>query len=118
MSGYIVAIKDEDGAYRSYDVGQQVYVYIRQLEGYVHHPRESKLKERYPGRFNEEQSMGMHLPKDPLNVIVVLEKSDDLGNCWIETGIFSPDIKVKDVIKWARDTDDITTEIRITISRH
>lgn len=51
---YIVSVKNDFGHYCSFEVPALVYVYIRQLEAYIHHPEVSRLKEFYSDRFGGE----------------------------------------------------------------
>lgn len=48
-----VTIKDNKGKYHHFEVPRPVKDYIRQLETYINHPEESKLKEVYADRFGE-----------------------------------------------------------------
>lgn len=54
MSCYI-AIKDKRGEYKHYEVNENVYYYIRQLESYIRRPEMSKLKEVYCERFRKDK---------------------------------------------------------------
>ena len=47
-----VAVKDINGDWKRFEVPEEVYMYIRQLECYIAHPDISKLKENYPERFH------------------------------------------------------------------
>lgn len=46
-----LSIKDVDGNFKRFEVRDEVYLYVRQLETYILHPQESKLKEVYSERF-------------------------------------------------------------------
>ena len=49
---HYVAIRLKDGGYKHFAVEKEVYEYIRQLEFCVRYPHLSKLRLRYPGRFD------------------------------------------------------------------
>lgn len=53
MSKYFISIKDKDGKYKHVEVSEDVYRYIRQLEGFIKHPDISKIKEVYKERFGD-----------------------------------------------------------------
>jgi hypothetical protein len=48
---YTVAVKDREGTWVRFQVPQDVYIYIKQLEAYIHNPEASKLREVYHERF-------------------------------------------------------------------
>ncbi len=48
---HYIAVKDKDNKYKHFKVPYEVYLYVRQLEAYIIHPEESKLKEFYSDRF-------------------------------------------------------------------
>lgn len=48
-----VTVLKRDGKYYPFQVPEEVYIYIRQLEAYIKHPDLSKLKELYSDRFKE-----------------------------------------------------------------
>ena len=47
-----ISVKNKSGEYEHYEVPQEVYVYILQLEAYIRDPERSKLLEAYPDRFS------------------------------------------------------------------
>jgi len=52
---YFVSVKTmlKPYEYRHYEVPEDVYVYIKQLEAYIKHPKQSKLKQFYKDRFKK-----------------------------------------------------------------
>lgn len=52
----LICCKDSEGRFKHYDVHEQVYLYIRQLEYAVQHPYTSKIREAYPTRFRGEKT--------------------------------------------------------------
>lgn len=51
MANYYLEIKDKNGKYQPYEVSEEVFRYVDQLETYILNPEESKLKEFYSDRF-------------------------------------------------------------------
>lgn len=51
---YYISCLNRDGLYKEYEVPEEVYLYVRQLECYVKYPEESKLKTVYCERFKED----------------------------------------------------------------
>lgn len=49
---YYLAVKDKKGKWTHVKVQEEVYIYVKQLEGLVKYPEISKLKYAYPERFN------------------------------------------------------------------
>ena len=49
---YLISCRNEEGKYEHFSVPYEVSVYIKQLECYINHPKESGLKRTYPRRFN------------------------------------------------------------------
>ena len=54
MNNYYISTKTKDGRYVTDQVPERVYRYVRQLETYIKHPEESKIKEVYWERFGVE----------------------------------------------------------------
>lgn len=52
MSSY-VCVKNKKGEYHHCLIPEDVMIYIRQLEAYIKHPKESKLLEAYSDRFQK-----------------------------------------------------------------
>lgn len=48
---YFVSVKVKKDEYKTFEVPREVYLYIKQLETAVKHPRKSKIKDLYPERF-------------------------------------------------------------------
>jgi hypothetical protein len=48
---YFVSVKINSTTYKHFSVPAPVYIYIQQLETAIKHPRISKIKELYKGRF-------------------------------------------------------------------
>ena len=44
-----------DGEYQHFEVPEEVYMYIKQLEAYINFPEVSKLKEVYKDRFVQDE---------------------------------------------------------------
>jgi hypothetical protein len=53
MTHYISCL-NRNGVYKDFEVPEEVYLYVRQLECYVKYPEESKLKSVYHERFKED----------------------------------------------------------------
>ena len=56
-ASYYVSVKDADGISNHHNVDERVYIYIRQLEAYIKNPKESGLKNAYPGRFDKKKTL-------------------------------------------------------------
>jgi hypothetical protein len=54
MAIYTLAIKTKEGWDR-FAVPKEVATYVKQLEGYIENPKESKLLSLYPNRFNKNK---------------------------------------------------------------
>jgi len=54
---YNISAKDKNGIRILLNVPEIVYLYIRQLEGYIKYPQHSKLKEIYPNLFLERKDI-------------------------------------------------------------
>lgn len=52
MASYL-SVKDKAGNFTRYEVPEEVYIYVCQLEAYINSPFQSKLLEAYPERFKE-----------------------------------------------------------------
>lgn len=50
MSQYL-SIKNKSGIFESIPVSKEVWDYVNQLECYIKNPKNSKLFDAYPGRF-------------------------------------------------------------------
>ena len=50
---HYVSIKTKNGKYKHFKCCEEIYTYIKQLECYIKYPKESKLKDLYPLRFNK-----------------------------------------------------------------
>lgn len=51
-ASYFVSCRTRDSLnFTSFEVCQAIYIYVQQLECYIKHPKESKLKEVYAERF-------------------------------------------------------------------
>lgn len=57
-----IAIKQKDGIYKHFSVDHEVYLYIKQLEGYIKQPIRSKLLENYPERFGDKIMIKLSAP--------------------------------------------------------
>ena len=58
MSSF-VSVKDAENAsdiFKTYNVPNNVYIYIRQLEEAVKHPELSRIKEAYSERFKDDSN--------------------------------------------------------------
>jgi len=51
--GFTVSVKNKLGDLTYYDIPENVYYYIKQLEAYVRDPVSSTVKERYRRRFEQ-----------------------------------------------------------------
>jgi len=49
--GFTITVKNKLGEDARYDIPEDVYYYIKSLEGYVRDPASSSLRQRYAGRF-------------------------------------------------------------------
>jgi hypothetical protein len=47
----LLSIKDKDKNFKHYEVPEEVYIYVQQLEMFIKFPNDSKLLEAYPERF-------------------------------------------------------------------
>lgn len=48
MNKYFLSIKDRKGEFKKYEVQEEVYIYVGQLEAYIKYPKESKMLELNP----------------------------------------------------------------------
>lgn len=54
--GFTVVVQNKDREDRRYDIPENVYYYIKQLEAYVRDLKSSSIKARYKDRFPETAS--------------------------------------------------------------
>ena len=78
MSTYNLAVKDKNGKYKHHKVPYDVYIYVRQLEAYIKHPEESKLKEFYSDRFGKKLTVELTSGETPQGGIMSKER-DGVG---------------------------------------
>ena len=50
--GFTITVKNKIGEFKRYDISEDVYYYIKQLEGYIKDPDSSSIKQRYDKRFS------------------------------------------------------------------
>lgn len=48
---YYLSVKNKKNNFTGYEVPEEIYIYVKQLEAYINFPNESKLLEAYPDRF-------------------------------------------------------------------
>lgn len=53
VASYNVAVKNKKGVYQHFEVPEEVFIYIQQLEAAINYPEVSKIKEVYRERFPE-----------------------------------------------------------------
>jgi|SaaInlStandDraft_4_1057021.scaffolds.fasta_scaffold04924_2 hypothetical protein len=46
-----ISVRDSEKLLKRFEVPHEIYLYIKQLEGYIKRPTQSKLLENYPERF-------------------------------------------------------------------
>ena len=77
---YYISIKTGKGTKRI-PVPMDVYSYIRQLETYINNPKESKLLEAYPNRFNIKKGGEMERTLDQyMMATTAIHKLGDISN--------------------------------------
>jgi len=54
ISCYDVKNTDAPDTLKCFQVPEEVYIYVLQLEAYIQHPEKSKLKEAYDFRFKKK----------------------------------------------------------------
>jgi hypothetical protein len=56
MTTHHISCLNKEGEYQHFEVPEEVFVYVRQLECYIKYPEQSKLKKTYSDRFKDEHN--------------------------------------------------------------